>query len=178
MSRYVTRRPWWYPKIIWGASLDGASYVFSIRLPKRYSFYFYWEGPCHKRGTTSKLLSKMCLFNSVVFLKQPFSSVWKITALKSDMNMIVSCCSEQLILKLFGVSRQEMSQFVCVAPTNQVKDYSSSLHCFSAIENGEGGWFTQKWHGGRGTMSGDNVDREPQQGFQVYNMLQTFFMNQ
>ena len=77
MSGYVTRRPWWYPKIIWGASLDGASYVFSIRLPKRYSFYFYWEGPCHKRGTTSNLLSKMCLFNSVVFLKQPLSTVWK-----------------------------------------------------------------------------------------------------
>ena len=31
-SRYVIRRPWWYPKIIWGASLDGASYVFSIPL--------------------------------------------------------------------------------------------------------------------------------------------------
>ena len=31
-SRYVTRRPWWYPRIIWGASLDGASYVLSIPL--------------------------------------------------------------------------------------------------------------------------------------------------
>ena len=30
--RYVTRRPWWYPRIIWGASLDGASYVLSIPL--------------------------------------------------------------------------------------------------------------------------------------------------
>ena len=31
--RYVTRRPWWYPRIIWGASLDGAAYVLSIPLP-------------------------------------------------------------------------------------------------------------------------------------------------
>ena len=30
--RYVTRRPWWYPRIRWGASLDGASYVLSIPL--------------------------------------------------------------------------------------------------------------------------------------------------
>ena len=30
--RYVTRRPWRYPRIIWGASLDGASYVLSIPL--------------------------------------------------------------------------------------------------------------------------------------------------
>ena len=41
----VRRRPWWYPKIIWGASLDGASYAFSIPLPKRYRVYFSWEGP-------------------------------------------------------------------------------------------------------------------------------------
>ena len=30
--RYVTERPQWYPRIIWGASLDGASYVLSIPL--------------------------------------------------------------------------------------------------------------------------------------------------
>ena len=30
--RYVTKRPWWYPRSIWGASLDGASYVLSIPL--------------------------------------------------------------------------------------------------------------------------------------------------
>ena len=28
--RYVTERPQWYPRIVWGASLDGASYVLSI----------------------------------------------------------------------------------------------------------------------------------------------------
>ena len=33
--RYVTRRPWWYPRIIWGASLDGASYVLSIPLHEK-----------------------------------------------------------------------------------------------------------------------------------------------
>ena len=30
--RYVTKRPWWYPRSIWGASLDGASHVISIPL--------------------------------------------------------------------------------------------------------------------------------------------------
>ena len=44
--RYVTRRPWWYPGIIWGASLDGASYVLSIPLQQkswRYKFYIYCD---------------------------------------------------------------------------------------------------------------------------------------
>ena len=31
-SRYVVRRPWRYPRITWGASLDGASCVLSIPL--------------------------------------------------------------------------------------------------------------------------------------------------
>ena len=44
--RYITKRPWWYPRIIWGASLDAASCVLSIPLQQkswRYKFYIYWD---------------------------------------------------------------------------------------------------------------------------------------
>ena len=64
--RYITRRPWWYPRIIWGASLDGASCVLSIPLQQkswRYKFYIYWD-VSHTHTPSSSFFLRLRLFKA------------------------------------------------------------------------------------------------------------------
>ena len=53
--RYVTRRPWWYPRIIWGASLDGASYVLSIPCNYNANSMKHETQPSTKQGSFTSM---------------------------------------------------------------------------------------------------------------------------
>ena len=151
------------------------SYVFSIPLPNRYRFYFNWEGPFHKRGTTSNLLSKMCLFNSVVFLKQPLSTVWKNHCFEVGSENDCFLLLWALDFKTFcGFTSKIVT--VCMCSTHQP---GQGLFLFFALLLSYWEWrwgmiFTQKWHGGKGTMSGDNVDREPSKGSRFITCFKHF----
>ena len=69
-SRYVTRRPWWYPRIIWGASLDGASYVLSIPLLSKKCYIFTDGSHTHTLLHTHTRFYTQTLLHTDVFYTQ------------------------------------------------------------------------------------------------------------